>query len=221
MFISTPLQFIRESHDMGSCLSRTTLTRRERQLQARSSCQLDSISVSTVNKKGDSTHQILLTIEEDRSTHLSELSIDSGTNICHSNVQLDNEGYKAMLACHDKVVAALAMDYLTIAGALLTREFVSEEVFSKMLLPSSTPYEKGAILVTAAREGIKIAPQRFLELVKIFSEHTSTKSVVNLLQSAYQGESETLICMLIMHVCMLCNNYLIQYSKSKKYKCRR
>ena len=182
---------------MGNCLSRTTLTRRERQLQARSSCQLDSISVSAVNKKGDSTHQILLTVEEDRSTHHSVLSIDSGTNVYHSNV--DNEGYKAMLACHDKLVTALATDYLTIAGALLARGFISEEVYAKMLLPSSTSYEKGTILVTAVRERIKIAQQHFLELVKIFSEHTSTKSVITLLQSAYQGESETFIGYACMH----------------------
>ena len=182
---------------MGNCLSRsrTTLTRREGQLQARSSHQLESISISpaVVNKKNDSIHHTLPTSD------LLELSEDSGTDVCHSNV--DNEGYKAMLTCHDKLVTALATDYLTIAGALLAHGFVSEEVSAKMLLPSSTPNEKATVIVTAVRERIKIAPQHFMELVKIFSEHTSTKCVVSLLQSTYQGESSVRI--IIWYVRML------------------
>ena len=116
----------------------------------------------------------------------TELSEECDTNVCHSNI--DNEGYKAMLACHDKLVTAIATDYLTIAGILLACGFISEEVSSKMLLPSSTPTEKATILVTAMRERIKIAPQHFSELVRILSRNTSTECIVSLLQSTYQGK---------------------------------
>ena len=173
---------------MGNCLSRPT-SRRERQVQARLSGShqlLESSSISTVNKKGDSTHQILLTIEEDNSIRLSKLNRDSYAN-SYNNI-INNEGYNVILSCHDKLVTAIATDYLIIAGDLLTHGFISEEVFAKMLLPSSTPNEKATVLVTAMRERIKLAPQHFSELVTLFSEHTSTKCVVSLLQSTHQGK---------------------------------
>ena len=159
---------------MGSCLSRQT--GRGRQGQTRSSHQLDFSSVSSLNNEGDSTHH-------------SDLLEHSGTSIHHSNI--DNEGYNAMLDCHDKLVTAIATDYLTIAGALLAHRFVSEEVYAKMLLPSSTPNEKATVLAAAIRERMKLAPQHFSELMKILSGHTSTECVVSSLQSAYQGEIGT------------------------------
>ena len=179
---------------MDNCLSRPTRRSRER-------------SITSVYKKGDSTHQTLSSSEEDRSTHLQEINEDSGgTNVCHSDV--DNEGYKTMLACHDKLVTALATDYLTIAGALLARGFVSEEIPAKMLLPSSTPIEKATILITAVRERIKIDPQQFPVLLNILSEHVSMECMVKLLQSAYQGEILYCACNELMSALYkLDNNY--------------
>ena len=171
---------------MGNCISQPTSTRSDRQVQRKPSRQVDPISISRVNKGDDSTHHSDA-LPTSGSAHLLELPEDNVTNLCHSNV--DNEGYKAMLACHDKLVTALATDYLSIAGVLLAHGFVSEEVFAKMLLPSLTPTEKATVVVTAVRERIKNAPQNFPEVVKIFSEHTSTTCVVNLLQSSYRGES--------------------------------
>ena len=102
--------------------------------------------------------------------------------------KIESEAYKAILTCHDKLVTAIATDHLNIAGSLLAKEFISGETYDKMLLLSLTSNEKAAILVTAVREKIKLAPQRFQELVKLFSEHSSSKYIVKLLQSAYQGE---------------------------------
>ena len=59
-----------------------------------------------------------------------------------------------------------------------------------MLLPYSTPNEKANILVTAVREKIKLVPQQFPELVKLFSENNSVKCIVKSLQSAYQREAQ-------------------------------
>ena len=179
---------------MGNCLSRQT--RRERQDTARSSHQLDSIAISSANQIDDSTHHVALPT----ATHLLELR---NTNVCHSNI--DKEGYKAMLACHDKLVTAIATDYLTIAGILLACGFISEEVSSKMLLPSSTPIEKATILVTALRERIKIAPQHFSELVRILSENTSTECIVSSLQSSFQGEIGCFIYKVFACIIMVIN----------------
>ena len=106
----------------------------------------------------------------------------------HSSIK--NEANKAMLTCHDKLVTALATDYLNVAGFLLARGFITDEISAKMLPTSSTPNEKASTLVTAVREMIKNhdAPQQFPELMEILSEHTSTKWIVKSLQSAYQGE---------------------------------
>ena len=107
----------------------------------------------------------------------------------HSNTA-GNEACKAMLTCHDKLITSLANDYLNIAGLLLAREFISDELSAKMLLPSLTPKEKATFPVTAIREKIKLDPQmlQFTELMKLFSIHDSTKCIVSLLQSAYKGE---------------------------------
>ena len=105
-----------------------TLKKLQRQDTARSSHQLDSIANSSANQIDDSTHHPALSTDTSGSTHLLE---PSDTNVCHSNI--DKEGFKAMLDCHDKLVTAIATDYLTIVGALLSHRFVSEEVYAKML----------------------------------------------------------------------------------------
>lgn len=122
-------------------------------------------------------------------------STDPGQSLSNSSTRVathlsnNNKCYNAMITHHSKLVAAVTTEYLTLAGVLLSHEFISNEIHAEMLLPSSTPNKKATILVTAVTERIKIAPQQFLELMKIFSEHTSTKCMVELLQhSANQGE---------------------------------
>ena len=182
---------------MGNCCP-TRTRRRIHQLPSRSSRQLEPISISLVAKKSDSIDHL-------------ELNEDSGTDIDHSSVDYDLEGYKAVIACHNKLVTALATDYLTVAGTLLARGFVSEEVPAKMLLPYSTPIEKATILITAIRERIKVAPQQFPVLLNILSEHASTECVVKVLQSAYQGEIESCIFLCnIMHAVCSCIIMLVQ-----------
>ena len=91
--------------------------------------------------------------------------------------------YKAIIRCHDKLVIALSNDILTISGVLVAKEFIPAELSSKMLLPILTPQEKATMLVIAITEKIKLAPDRFQELIKIFSEQTSTKDIVTNLSS--------------------------------------
>ena len=86
--------------------------------------------------------------------------------------------YKAIIRCHDKLVTALSTDILSISGVLVAKEFVPAELSCKMLLPNLTPQEKATSLVIAIKEKIKLAPSRFQELIKIFSEQTCTKDIV-------------------------------------------
>ena len=91
--------------------------------------------------------------------------------------------HKAIIRCHDKLVTAFSTDILSISGALVAKEFIPAESSSKMLLPNLTPQEKATILVIAITEKIKLVPNRFQELIKIFSEQTSTKDIVMSLSS--------------------------------------
>ena len=110
-----------------------------------------------------------------------------GSAICSGAGQsIKHLAYTAMLACNDKLVPALSPDPRTIAGILMAKGFIPPEVQAEILLPS-TPHTKATILVTAITEKIKIAPKRFHELIKIFSEQMWTKDVAEILQSAYQG----------------------------------
>ena len=91
--------------------------------------------------------------------------------------------YKTIVRSHDKLVTALSNDIITMSGILLAKEFISAEISSKMLLPNYIPQEKATILVNAVIDKIKIAPNRFDELIKIFSEQTCTKDVISSLAS--------------------------------------
>ena len=97
--------------------------------------------------------------------------------------------YKTMIHCHDKLVTALSTDILSMSGILLAKEFISEEVHSKMCLTTLTREEKATDLVIAIRKKIKLVPNRFKELIKIFSEQTCTKDIVPSLSSCDSCET--------------------------------
>ena len=98
--------------------------------------------------------------------------------------------YKAMIRCHDKLVTAISPDVITISGILLAKEFIPSEISSKMLLPNFTPQEKATILVNAVTDKIKIAPKRFDDLIKTFSEQNCTKDIVLSLSSHVSREKD-------------------------------
>ena len=88
-----------------------------------------------------------------------------------------------MIHCHDKLVTALKTDCLTISGVLFSREFIPEEIHNKMLGTNFTSQEKATIVVNTVIDKIKIAPKRFDELMKIFSEQMCTKDIISSLSS--------------------------------------
>ena len=110
-------------------------------------------------------------------------SYDMSTNDSASFDSSSEPVYKTLIRCHDKLVMALSTDILTISEVLVANEFVPAELSGKMVIPSSTPQEKAIILVNAVIDKIKIAPKRFQELMKIFSEHTCTKDIAEQVSS--------------------------------------
>ena len=101
---------------------------------------------------------------------------------------IENKGHTAMIQLHEKLVTAISTDVVNVAGILLSKEFISEEVEEKARLPSSTPKERATLLVTALRNKIKVTPECFEELMEIFSKEISTKEIVKKLQIVDQGK---------------------------------
>ena len=123
------------------------------------------------------------TFSYDTSTNDSEQSQVPMTSTS-GDVKLAIEpAYKAIVRCHDKLVTAFSTDILTISGVLVAREFIPPEISGKMLLPNLTPQEKATSLVSAITKKIKLDPDQFQELIKIFSEQACTKDIVTSLSS--------------------------------------
>ena len=108
------------------------------------------------------------------------------TNTTSSSASVDTSlepAYKAIIHCHDKLVTALSTDILTISNILFAKEFIPDETFKKMLLPTLSQQEKATILAISITEKIKLVPSRFQELIKLFSEQTCTKDIITSLSS--------------------------------------
>ena len=100
---------------------------------------------------------------------------------------------KSILIRTHNLTTALANEPLGVAGILLSKELISRDVWSKMLLHSYTPAEKAAILVETVTNSIEITPSKFPDLLEILSEVTCAKEVVESLRSTYQSELTSLL----------------------------
>ena len=88
---------------------------------------------------------------------------------------------------HDLMIE-LAKEPLGVAGILVAKEFIPEDIMSKMLIVPYTPNEKATILIEAVKNMIKLAPSKFTEFLEILSEMTNAKDVVESLRSTYRSE---------------------------------
>ena len=86
------------------------------------------------------------------------------------------------------LMLALSNEPVGVAGLLLSKGFLSEEIMLKMLILSYTPTEKATILIEAIRNEIELDPSKFTELLEILSEVEFAKEVVESLRSTYQSE---------------------------------
>ena len=144
----------------------------------------ERLSAAVVSSSKDIEYKTNLApiAEIQESVHTTQSEVDRASSKEHT----------AMVKSSDKLVISLSTDILHMAEVLLAKEFITEEIHSTMLLSSFTPQMKASILVSAIRNNINIAPHRFRELMKIFSEETSTKDIFKILQSAYQGKKTLL-----------------------------
>ena len=128
------------------------------------------------------------------SVSTSQTHEDGGSTQSHtrqSNITLsENKESRIILTYQDKLINVISANTLSIAGILLEYGFISDEVSSKILRPSSTPQDKATILVNAIRKKIKTDPKKFPELIRVFSEEVSTKDIAAIFQSAYQHKSK-------------------------------
>ena len=140
-----------------------------------------SIDKSTSTTNSNESHQ-----SEDHTDSHDTSSNESRTHYPMTCTSIDasvEPVYKAIIHCHDKLVTALSTDILSISNTLFAKEFIPDETFKKMLLLTLPQQEKATILVIAITEKIKLVPNRFQELIKIFSEQTCTKDIVMSLSS--------------------------------------
>ena len=120
---------------------------------------------------------------------------------------MDNAEQKTMTKCYTQLVTALSLDTLNISGHLLAKEFITEDVHAKMLNKTATEPERAHILATFIKNKIKVAPQHFDELLKIFSEQSSAKEIHKILQSAYQGMVSKFILVTLVINTLVIKNY--------------
>ena len=156
---------------MGNRFSRHRRNR-DYQQPAPSSSVAASVSTSQAHEDDGSTQG---------HTHLSESTVP------------ENKEYLTILTYQDQLINAISADSINIAGVLREYDFISDEVSGKILRPSSSPQEKATILINAVREKIKMAPKRFPELMRVFSEQVSTKDIAEMLQRAYQSKFTVVI----------------------------
>ena len=94
---------------------------------------------------------------------------------------------KAIVAHAQELTVALSNKPLTMAGVLVDKEFISNDVLVQMLV-HKTAEGKTAILVEAVKERIETAPERFEEFLHILLESSSTKEVAERLSSTRQSK---------------------------------
>ena len=96
---------------------------------------------------------------------------------------------KSILKLTPDLTTALADEPLGVAGILLSKDLISSEVYSKILIQTYTPTEKAAIMLESTRKVVEIAPEKFSEFVEVLSDCDQTcAEVAERLRSTYQSE---------------------------------
>ena len=99
---------------------------------------------------------------------------------------------RSILIQTPNLMTALSNELLGVAGLLLSKGFISEDIMSKMLVLAYTPKEKATVLIEAVRNKIELAPSKFDQLLEILSEFTCIEEIVESLRSTYQSELDWL-----------------------------
>ena len=95
---------------------------------------------------------------------------------------------RAMLKLTPNLTTALSNEPLGVANELLSKGLISDEIYSEVLMPTSSATRKAAIMIESARKVIKLNPSKFTEFLDILSE-LNCASLVESLRSIYKSES--------------------------------
>ena len=83
---------------------------------------------------------------------------------------------------------ALSNEPLGVANELLSKDLISDEVYSEVLMSTSSATEKAAIMIESVSKVIKLMPSKFTEFLEALSELNYAR-LVESLRSTYQSES--------------------------------
>ena len=112
----------------------------------------------------------------------SDQTVDISGQITSSAVSSKaNEPLQVVFRCNDKLVTALSLDPQGIAGLLLAKGLIPENIEAQMH-QHFTPREKATILVTALRQRIEVTPKRFHDFLDILTKQEWTKDLLEILQ---------------------------------------
>ena len=94
---------------------------------------------------------------------------------------------RAILKLTPDLITALSNEPLGVANELLSKGLISDEVYSEVLMPTSSAARIAAIMIESARKVIKLTPSKFIEFLEILSE-LSCARLVESLRSTCQSE---------------------------------
>ena len=92
-----------------------------------------------------------------------------------------------------KAIKTLTPDLTTaLSNELLSRELISDEVYSKVLESNHSATEKAAIMINSARKVIELAPSKFTEFLEVLSKLNCAR-LVESLNSTCQSKATSYI----------------------------
>ena len=97
--------------------------------------------------------------------------------------------YKALLECFDSLVTALKFDPASLSDELATKGLVSPGEVTQQ----RTCAEQARELASRILDRVKLAPNRYHDVVKILSGHLWMEDFVRILETAYNGKQIVLI----------------------------
>ena len=95
---------------------------------------------------------------------------------------------KAILKLTPDLTTALSNEPLGVANELLSKGLISDEVYSEVLMPTSSATRKAAIMIESVSKVIELMPSKFTEFLEALSELNCAR-LVESLRSTCQSES--------------------------------
>lgn len=101
----------------------------------------------------------------------------------------DHSYYQTLIKCTPKLVTALSGSPLPIADQLLSKGFMSQEVYRSLLVPSLTPDKAAREMVVIVSDIVQLNSRKYNEFVQILQNDISLLStgIVQTLHDTYSA----------------------------------